>query len=155
MFRPVNRSSSSLQQNKSQVLFRYWDPNIFTAVNVHKNWYWIKCATQNVLLKQIKTRVDIWHCGSVFVTLRVLTGLWLLLYFQSVRWYLCGTTVPHKYHRSMYVHNCKNIGIPISKLYLRLIPMEAWWWPVNRPKHVAYISAINICCSDVSSQFVI
>jgi len=28
MFRPVNRSSSGLQQNKYQVLFRYWDPNI-------------------------------------------------------------------------------------------------------------------------------
>jgi len=36
MFRLVNRSSSGLQQNKSQVLFRYWDPNIFTAVNVQK-----------------------------------------------------------------------------------------------------------------------
>ena len=31
MFRPVNRSSSGLQQNKSQVLFGYWDPNIQTA----------------------------------------------------------------------------------------------------------------------------
>ena len=40
MFRPVNRSSSGLHRNKSQVLFRYWDPNIFTIVNVHKNWYW-------------------------------------------------------------------------------------------------------------------
>ena len=36
MFRPVNRSSSGLQRNKSQMLFRYWDPNIFTVVNVHK-----------------------------------------------------------------------------------------------------------------------
>jgi len=36
MFRPVDRSSSGLQQNKSQALFRYWDPNIFTVVNVHK-----------------------------------------------------------------------------------------------------------------------
>jgi len=26
---------------------------------------------------------------------------------------------------------------------------------VNRSKHVAYISPINICCADVSSQFVI
>jgi len=26
---------------------------------------------------------------------------------------------------------------------------------VNRSKHVAYISPINICCTDVSSQFVI
>jgi len=36
IFRPVNRLSSGLQQNKSQVLFRYWDPNIFTVLNVHK-----------------------------------------------------------------------------------------------------------------------
>jgi len=36
MFRPVNRSTSGLQQNKSQVLFRYWDRNIFIAVNIHK-----------------------------------------------------------------------------------------------------------------------
>jgi len=34
MFRPINRSSSGLKQNKSQVLFRY--PNIFTIVNAHK-----------------------------------------------------------------------------------------------------------------------
>jgi len=26
-----------------------------------------------------------------FIILRVLTGLWLLLYFHSVRWDLCGT----------------------------------------------------------------
>ena len=36
MFRPVNRSSSGLQRNKSQVLFRYWDPDVFVVVNVHK-----------------------------------------------------------------------------------------------------------------------
>jgi len=65
MFRPVNRSSSGLQQNKSQVLFRYWDPNIFTIVNVHKNWHWIKCETYNVWLKQGKTWVGIWHYGPV------------------------------------------------------------------------------------------
>jgi len=29
MFRPVNRSSSGLQQNKSKVLLRNWNPNIF------------------------------------------------------------------------------------------------------------------------------
>ena len=28
MFRPVNRSSSGLHQNKSQMLLEYWDPNI-------------------------------------------------------------------------------------------------------------------------------
>ena len=48
MFRPVNRSSSGLQQNMSQVLFRYCDPNIFTVLNVHKIWYWIKCETCTV-----------------------------------------------------------------------------------------------------------
>jgi len=36
MFHSVNRSSSGLQQNKSQVLFRYWDPSIFTVVNIRK-----------------------------------------------------------------------------------------------------------------------
>ena len=29
MFRPVNRSSSGLQQNKSKVLLRNWNPNVF------------------------------------------------------------------------------------------------------------------------------
>jgi len=43
MFRPVNRSSSGFQQNKSQVLFKYWDPCIFTVVNIQKKtWYWTK-----------------------------------------------------------------------------------------------------------------
>jgi len=28
VFQPVNRSSSGLQQNKSKVLLRNWDPNI-------------------------------------------------------------------------------------------------------------------------------
>jgi len=38
MFRPVNRSSSGLQQNKSEALFRYWDPNIiFMYVHICKN----------------------------------------------------------------------------------------------------------------------
>ena len=89
MFRPVNRSSSGLQQNKSQVLFRYWDPTIFTVVNVHRIWYWIKCETCNVWLKQNMSRyLTLW---SGFITLRVLTGLWLFLYFHSVRWDLYGT----------------------------------------------------------------
>ena len=65
MFRPVNRSSSGLHRNKSLVLFRYWYPNIFTIVNVHKNWYWIKCETYNAWLKRMKTRVGIWHYGPV------------------------------------------------------------------------------------------
>ena len=39
----------------------------------------------------------------------------------------------------MYVHKCKNIGIPVSKQHLWLILMEAWWWPVDRSKHIAYI----------------
>ena len=29
MFRPVNRSSSGLHQNKSKVLLANWDPNFF------------------------------------------------------------------------------------------------------------------------------
>jgi len=33
MFRPVNRSSSGLQQNKSKVPLRNWDPNVFIIVN--------------------------------------------------------------------------------------------------------------------------
>ena len=37
MYRPVNRSSSGLHRNKSQVLFRYWDRNIITVVNIQKD----------------------------------------------------------------------------------------------------------------------
>ena len=55
MFRPVNRSSSGLHRNKSQVLFRYWDPGIFTIVNVGKKWYWIKCELYDVYLMFIGT----------------------------------------------------------------------------------------------------
>jgi len=36
VFRHVIRSSSGLHRNKSQVLSRYWNPNIFVIVNVHK-----------------------------------------------------------------------------------------------------------------------
>ena len=32
MFRPVNRSSSGLQQNKSKVLLENWDPNILYSL---------------------------------------------------------------------------------------------------------------------------
>ena len=39
IFLPVNWSSPGLQHNKSQVLFRYWDPINFAVVNVHKIWY--------------------------------------------------------------------------------------------------------------------
>jgi len=43
MFRPVNRSLSGLQQNKSKVLLRNWDPNIFLpdfvfVYNCKKYW---------------------------------------------------------------------------------------------------------------------
>jgi len=42
MFRPVNRSSV-LQQNKSKVLLKDWDPDFFfTVVNKYKICYWIK-----------------------------------------------------------------------------------------------------------------
>ena len=45
MFRPVNRSSSGLQQNKSKVLLKNWDPNILYSLNKYIIWYWIKCGT--------------------------------------------------------------------------------------------------------------
>ena len=32
VFRPVNRSSSGHQSNKSKVLLRYWDPNIYKYI---------------------------------------------------------------------------------------------------------------------------
>ena len=64
MFRPVNRSSSGFQQNKSQVMFRYWGPNIFTIVNVYKIWYCTKCETCIFWLKEVKTWVGIWHFGQ-------------------------------------------------------------------------------------------
>ena len=41
MFRPVNRSSSDLQQNKSKVLFKNRDPNIFTIVDIIKSGSYI------------------------------------------------------------------------------------------------------------------
>jgi len=65
MFRTVNRSSSGLQQSKSQMLFRYCDPNIFTVVKYITFWYWIKCETYNVQLKQVKTLVGIWLFGKI------------------------------------------------------------------------------------------
>jgi len=65
MFRPVNSSSSGLQQSKYQVLFRYWDPNIFTVVNVHKIWYWIKFETYNVYLSQHLTNLMYKICFTI------------------------------------------------------------------------------------------
>ena len=57
MFRPVNRSSSGHQSNKSKVLLRYWDPNIYNYIQ-YKIWYWIKYVVkffslmpQHVLMK--------------------------------------------------------------------------------------------------------
>ena len=38
MFRPVNRSSSGHQSNKSKVLLRYWDSNIYNYIQ-YKIWY--------------------------------------------------------------------------------------------------------------------
>jgi len=38
MFRPVNRSSSGHQSNKSKVLLRYWDPNIYNYIQ-YKLWH--------------------------------------------------------------------------------------------------------------------
>ena len=45
MFRPVNMSSSGLQQNKSKVLLRKWDPYVFKVVNEYTIWCWIKYDT--------------------------------------------------------------------------------------------------------------
>jgi len=45
MFRPVNRSSSDLQQNKSKVLLKIGIPMFFIVVNRYKTWYWIKYGT--------------------------------------------------------------------------------------------------------------
>jgi len=45
MFRPVNRSSSDLQENKSKVLLKNWDPNILyccrrmLTLELDKIWY--------------------------------------------------------------------------------------------------------------------
>jgi len=50
MFRPVNRSSSGHQSNKSKVLLRYWDPNIYNYIQ-YKIWY---CLKYIVKLKQLK-----------------------------------------------------------------------------------------------------
>ena len=50
MFRPVNRSSSGHQSNKSNVLLRYWDPNIYNYIQ-YKIWYWLKYI---VRLKPLK-----------------------------------------------------------------------------------------------------
>ena len=50
MFRPVNRSSSGLRQNKSNVLFRKIGIPIFcTVVKKYKIWYWIKCDMYHIL----------------------------------------------------------------------------------------------------------
>ena len=48
LFRPVNRSSSGLQKNKSKVLLRYRDPNVFIVVNEYKIWRWIKYETLSI-----------------------------------------------------------------------------------------------------------
>ena len=39
--------------------------------------------------------------------------------------------------------NRSSSGLHRNKQHLRLIPMEAWWWPVNRSKHVAYIFLLH------------
>jgi len=38
MFRPVNKSSSGHQSNKSNLLLRYWDSNIYNYIQ-YKIWY--------------------------------------------------------------------------------------------------------------------
>ena len=55
MFRPVNRSSSSHRSNKSKVLLRYWDPNIYNYIQ-YKIWYWLKYI---VKLKPLKHELSL------------------------------------------------------------------------------------------------
>ena len=51
MFRPVNRSSSGHQSNKSKVLLRYSDPNIYNYIQ-YKSWYWLKYIVKLILIWQ-------------------------------------------------------------------------------------------------------
>ena len=65
MFRPVNRSSSGHQSNKSKVLLRYWDPNIYNYTQ-YKIWYRIKYIVKFKTLKHelaldIKTGLSLSH----------------------------------------------------------------------------------------------
>ena len=53
VFRPVNSSSSGLQQNKSKVLLSNWDPNTYSCKQ-YKIRYWINYDTYIILLKQLK-----------------------------------------------------------------------------------------------------
>jgi len=59
MFRPVNRSSSGHQPNKSKVLFKYWDPNIYNYIQC-KIWYWLKYIVKLKPLKH-ELALDICH----------------------------------------------------------------------------------------------
>ena len=68
MFRPVNRSSSGLQQNKSKVLLRNWGPNVFLVVNKYKIWYWIKCDTYIICFNYFKQIIYV----SYFIQYQIL-----------------------------------------------------------------------------------
>jgi len=50
MFRLANRSSSGHKSNKSKVLLRYWDPNIYKYIQ-YEIWYLLKYI---VKLKPLK-----------------------------------------------------------------------------------------------------
>jgi len=53
-----------------------------------------------------------------FIILGVLTGLWLLLYFHSVRWDLCGTAS----------HGC-----PCCPMYFKLTGWSGYFLPSVLP----------------------
>jgi hypothetical protein len=115
MFRPVNRTSSGLQQNESQVLFRYGDPNIFAAVNVQKIQYWVKCETHNVWLKQVKTRADIWHFGQVLSPLE-----YSLEYGRYCTFIRCGgTCVVQPVMVVQFISNWRSVVATLYSLYFQ------------------------------------
>jgi len=62
MFRSVNRSSSGLQHNKSNVLLRNWHPNILYSCKQVKNLVLDKMWCIDYLVKTIETRVGRYLC---------------------------------------------------------------------------------------------
>ena len=51
--------------------------------------------------------------------------------------------------------NRSSSGLQHNKSQMLFIPMEAWWWPVNRSKHVAYILQLIFVVLTCTGQFVI
>jgi len=85
-------------------------------------YFYRQCLKQGLILKYAQIKVPYTSPASI------------ITHKKNI---ICFTFYPISVF--VYVHNCKIIGIPIPKQHLRLIPMEAWWWPVSRSKHVAYI----------------